>query len=249
MSDSFVHRDRIAVVLVEPQNPGNIGMVCRAMMNTGLDELRLVNPCQYLHPEAHKFAVSAKDLLGRARVFSSLREALADTHHSVATTRRLGKYRREIFTPPEIVQKVLPDLGVHRVALVFGREDNGLTTEEVSLCRWHATIPTAGEYGSLNLSQAVLIFCYEFFKAGGMVLPAREREVAGVEEFEELMDHMEKSLLRIGYLNPQNPAHIMRSFRRLLARAEPDSREVALLRGMMSQIDWATTDFYGRKTP
>jgi len=82
-----------------------------------------------------------------------------------------------------------------------------------------------------------------------MVLPAREREVAGVEEFEELMDHMEKSLLRIGYLNPQNPAHIMRSFRRLLARAEPDSREVALLRGMMSQIDWATTDFYGRKTP
>jgi len=160
MSDSFVHRDRIAVVLVEPQNPGNIGMVCRAMMNTGLDELRLVNPCQYLHPEAHKFAVSAKDLLGRARVFSSLREALADTHHSVATTRRLGKYRREIFTPPEIVQKVLPDLGVHRVALVFGREDNGLTTEEVSLCRWHATIPTAGEYGSLNLSQAVLIFCY-----------------------------------------------------------------------------------------
>src|SRR6516164_2227650 len=121
MSDSFVHRDRIAVVLVEPQNPGNIGMVCRAMMNMGLDALRLVNPCQYLHPEAHKFAVSAKNLLGRAQVFSSLREALADTHHSVATTRRLGKYRREIFTPPEIVQKVLSDLGAHRVALVFGR--------------------------------------------------------------------------------------------------------------------------------
>lgn len=249
MSESYNQRDRIAVVLVEPQNPGNIGMVCRAMKNMGLEELRLVNPCQYLHPEAHKFAVSAKELLGKARVFSSLREALADTHHSVATTRRLGKYRREIFTPPEIAQKVLPDLGAHRIALVFGREDNGLTTDEVSLCRWHATIPTAEEYGSLNLSQAVLIFCYEFFKAGGAVLPATEREVASAADFEDLLEHMEKSLLRIGYLNPQNPAHIMRSFRRILARAELDSREVALIRGMMSQMDWATTDFYGRKTP
>jgi len=249
MAENFNYRDNIAVVLVEPQNPGNIGMVCRAMKNMGLGELRLVNPCAYLHPEAHKFAVSAKELLGKAKVYSSLREALADSHHSVATTRRHGKYRQEIFSPTEIVEKIVPDLGTHRAALVFGREDSGLTTDELSLCRWHATIPSSDDYGSLNLSQAVLIFCYEIFKAGGETLPVREREIADVAETEELLEHMERSLLRIGFLNPQNPAHIMRTFRRLFARAEPDSREVALLRGMMSQIDWATGDFSGRKTP
>lgn len=243
------YKDKIAVILVEPQNPGNVGMVCRAMKNMGLAELRLVNPCPYDHPEAHKFAVSAKDLLLAAKVFPALQDALADSPLSVATTRRHGKYRQEIFSPPEVVQKILPELGSHRAALVFGREDSGLTTDELSLCRWHATIPSADECGSLNLAQAVLVFCYELFKAGGDVYPVREREIAGVAETEELLRHMERSLLRIGFLNPQNPAHMMRTFRRLLARAEPDSREVAMLRGMMSQIDWATGEFSGRKTP
>ncbi|HEY6873418.1 MAG TPA: RNA methyltransferase [Geobacteraceae bacterium] len=240
-------RDKIAVVLVEPQNPGNIGMVCRAMKNMGLSALRLVNPCAYLHPEAHKFAVSAKELLGTARVFPSLKEALADSPLSVATTRRHGKYRQEIFTPEEVAQKIVPELCNFRAALVFGREDSGLTTDELSLCRWHATIPSSDEYGSLNLAQAVLVFCYEIFKNNAGHLPAREREIAGVAETEDLLKHMESTLLRIGFLNPQNPAHIMRTFRRLLARAEPDSREVAMLQGMMSQIDWAAGDFSGRK--
>ncbi len=238
MSEKLNIRDRIAVILVEPQNPGNIGMVCRAIKNMGLNELRLVNPCQYLHPEAHKFAVSAKDLLGEAKVFPSLKEALEDSPLSVATTRRHGKYRQEIYAPDEIARKLLPEIGSHRAALVFGREDNGLTTDELSLCRWHATIPSSGEYGSLNLAQAVLIFCYEIFKGTGEIHPVPEREIAGVAETEGLLEHMESTLLRIGFLNPQNPAHIMRTFRRLLARAEPDSREIAMLQGMMSQIDW-----------
>lgn len=249
MVDSSNIRNNIAVILVEPQNPGNIGMVCRAMKNMGLAELRLVNPCPYDHPEALKFAVSAKDLLSRAKVFPTLQEALVDSPLSVATTRRHGKYRQEIFSPSEVVQKILPELGRHRAALVFGREDSGLTTDELSLCRWHATIPSADECGSLNLAQAVLIFCYELFTAGSDCYPVRERELAKVAETEALLQHMEQSLLRIGFLNPQNPAHMMRTFRRLIARAEPDSREVAMLRGMMSQIDWATGDFSGRKTP
>lgn len=243
------YRDKISIVLVEPQNPGNIGMVCRAMKNMGLADLRLVNPCQHIHPEAHKFAVSAKELLHRAKVFPSLTAALADSPLSVATTRRHGKYRQEIYAPDEVVRKIFPDLASHRAAFVFGREDSGLTTDELSLCRWHATIASSDEYGSLNLAQAVLVFCYEIFRASGEVRPVRERAIAGVEETEELLEHMERSLLRIGYLNPQNPAHIMRAFRRLIARAEPDSREIALLQGMMSQIDWATGDFAGRKTP
>jgi tRNA/rRNA methyltransferase len=242
--------DAVSIVLVEPQNPGNIGMVCRAMKNMGLRELRLVNPCDRFHPEALKFAVSARDLLEGAVLYSSLSDALADSPLSVGATRRHGKYRPEIFAPESIARKILPELGRYRAALVFGREDNGLTTDELSLCRWHATIATSPDYGSLNLAQSVLIFCYELFKGTGAVQPGcGPRELADGAEYEELFRHMESSLVRIGYLNPQNPAHIMRTFRRLFARAELDSREVAVLRGMMSQIDWAADNFSGRKTP
>jgi tRNA/rRNA methyltransferase len=240
-------KDKIAIVLVEPQNPGNVGMVCRAMKNMGLAELRLVNPCRIDHPEALKFAVSAKDLLERAQLFGSLQEALADSPLSVATTRRHGKYRREIYSPAEIAGKISPELEKNRAALVFGREDSGLTTDELSLCRWHATIPTADEYGSLNLAQAVLIFCYELFRGEGGNLPGEVRELAGAAETEELFVHMERTLLRIGFLNPQNPAHIMRTLRRIFARAELDTRETGVLRGMMAQIDWAAAEFRGKK--
>jgi len=234
--------DRISIVLVEPQSPGNVGMVCRAMKNMGLADLRLVKGCRTDHREARKFAVSARDLLDNARLFDSLEDALADREITVATTRRHGKYRNEMFTPREVAQEIRSAIGDNRAALVFGREDNGLTTDELSLCRWNATIPTSEEYGSLNLAQAVLIFCYELFLGFGDNTQDRSRSVASVLEMEMLYGHMENSLLRIGFLNPQNPAHVMRSLRRIFARAGLDSREVAIIRGMMSQIDWAATN-------
>lgn len=240
--------ERIAVVLVEPQSPGNVGMVCRAMKNFGLADLRLVNPCALDHPEALKFAVSAKELLSTARIFSSLAEAIEDAPLSVATTRRHGKYRQEIYTPTEIVSMIDPQLSTNRAALVFGREDSGLTTDEVALCRWQATIPTADEYGSLNLSQAVLLFCYELHK--GLLQVRSEsivRELAPTAIIEPLYEQMETVLLKIGFLKPENPAHLMRSFRRIFARAELDSREVSILRGMFSQVDWAADTFQGKK--
>ena len=237
----------LTIVLVEPQNPGNIGMVCRAMKNMGLTRLRLVNPCRVDHPEAVKFAVSAKHLLGEAEIFPTLAGALADLPLSVATTRRHGKYRQEIYTPDEISMKIRQDDGVNGAAVVFGREDSGLTTDEVSLCRWQATIPTGDEFGSLNLAQAVLIFCYEFFKSGGGTVQRQGRELAAGSDLEILFDQMEKSLLRIGFLNPQNPSHMMRTMRRIFNRAELDGREVSALRGMLSQIDWAASEFEGKK--
>jgi tRNA/rRNA methyltransferase len=239
---------RISVVLVGTQSPGNIGMVCRAMKNMGLADLRLVNPCRVDHPDASMFAVSAKDLLEKARIFSSLEEAIADCEFSVATTRRHGKYRNEIITPGQVVARFAGCAPQSRLALVFGREDSGLTTDEVALCRWQATIETADEYGSLNLSQAVLIFCYEFLK-GAVPAPADKpaRELAGSASLEPLYTQMEKTFLRIGYLNPQNPDHMMRSLRRIFSRAELDEREVSALRGLLSQVDWAASDFKGKK--
>jgi len=237
----------ISIILVEPQSPGNVGMVCRAMKNMGLSRLRLVNPCSITHPEALMFAVSAKDLLEQAEIFPTLEAALADTPLSVATTRRHGKYRQEIWSPQEIVARISADAGTNRAALVFGREDSGLTTDEVALCRWQATIPTAEEYGSLNLAQAVLIFCYELFGGFNPVINQESRELAEGEALESMYVQMERVLLKVGFLNPENPAHLMRSLRRIFARAELDSREVAIVRGMMSQIDWAAGEYKGKK--
>jgi tRNA/rRNA methyltransferase len=239
--------DNISIVLVEPQHPGNVGMVCRAMKNMGLTRLRVVKGCRIDHPDAVKFAVSARDLIGTAERFGTLADALADTEISIATTRRHGKYRQEVMMAGEAAERLLPHLGTHRVALVFGREDSGLTTEEVSLCRWNATIPTGDEYGSLNLAQAVLIFCYEIFSRSGEFALEEVRSLAKGAELETCFVQMEEVLLKIGFLNPQNPAHIMRSLRRIFFRSEMDSREVAIIRGMLTQIDWASGNFEGKK--
>jgi tRNA/rRNA methyltransferase len=234
------------IILVEPQSPGNIGMVCRAMKNMGLSRLRLVNGCDHQHPEALMFAVSAKDLLEQAESYGSLSDALADITISIATTRRSGKYRQELLSPPQAAQTLLHETG--STALVFGREDHGLSTTDLSLCTLQATIPSSSEYGSLNLAQAVLIFCYELFNAASAETsgtPLRTPAPSG--EIEPLFSHMEATLLRIGHLNPQNPDHIMRSLRRMFFRAGLDSREISILRGMFSQIDWAAGDFNDRK--
>lgn len=235
----------IAIILVEPQFPGNIGMVCRAMKNMGLSQLRLVAGCNHLDSEAFKFAVAAGDLLEQADCYKSLTEALADITTSIATTRRSGKYRQELLTPPQAAQALLQQSGT--TALVFGREDHGLSTADLSLCTLQATIPSSVELGSLNLAQAVLIFCYELFNTTvhNPATPLRTPVASG--DLEPLFGHMSATLQRIGYLNPQNPEHIMRTLRRILFRAELDQRELAVLRGMFSQIDWASGNFSERK--
>ncbi|MGA7826176.1 MAG: RNA methyltransferase [Geobacteraceae bacterium] len=248
MSESILV-DKICIVLVEPQTPGNVGMVCRAMKNMGLRHLRLVKGCRTDHTEARRLAVSARDLLDGAVRFESLEDALADIEISVATTRRTGKYRQEIMEPAELVAKLGEKLGSGRVALVFGREDNGLSTDELALCRWQATIPTSGEYGSLNLAQAVLLFCYEVSRGVMPAVPVPSREMATNGEMEELYQHMEKTLLEIGFLDSANPKHLMRTLRRILSRAELDLREISVLRGMMSQMEWATDALKRKELP
>jgi len=240
--------DNIAVVLVEPQSPGNIGMVCRAMKNMGLSRLRLVKGCDRFHPESLKFAVAAKDLLEQAELFDDLASALADCTLTVGTTRRHGKYRQEILSPYDVAGLLKREAGPGtRAAIVFGREDSGLTTDELSLCRWHATIPSTAEYGSLNLSQAVLIFCYELGKAADSPGGGRLEKLAASADMESMFSQMDACLQKIGFLNEQNPGHIMRSLRRIFFRSELDIREVAILRGMLTQIDWASSGFDGRK--
>lgn len=240
-----------SVILVEPQHPGNIGMVCRAMANFGLHDLRLVNPCPHLHPEAAKFAVFAKPLLGKARLFDDLPSALADLSITCATTRRLGRLRGQLLDIAALPPLFAPLAPPERVGIVFGREDAGLTTDEVALCRHAITIPTTAQEGSLNLAQAVLVTLYELCRperpAPSSIGVEPAPELPPQAEFDGLFSQMEEVLDRIAFLNPAKPQAAMNTLRQLVHRATPDRRELALLRGVWAQLASSINDWRGRR--
>jgi len=232
--------DKFSVVLVEPQGAMNIGSVCRVMMNFGFSDLRLVNPqADYLSKPALDMAVKAKVLLHDASIYPSLANALSDCHMVIGTTRRYGKYRDD-FIYPEDIDKVTAHLDASsHVALVFGREDSGLTTAELDLCRQFLTIPTDDHYSSMNLAQAVSVCLYELSKSQLFAKKnAGEKKLADSETVESMFQHMRKTLTAIEYLDQQNPDHILRTFRRIFGRAGLDERETRILRGLWNRIDW-----------
>jgi len=232
--------DNLSVILVESRGERNIGSVARAMANFGVSDLRLVAPkVDHLDDEARKMAVKASVLLEQATLYPDLRAALHDCRYAYATTRRFGKYRVDFLHPDQAAAELLPMLDSGRVALVFGREDKGLKTEELDLCQRLITIPTGGSIASMNLAQSVVICLYEVARKFGAACgkQPKGRQLATVEQLEVLYSHMRETLLGISYLNPQNPEHIMRSYRQMLGRAGLDERDVRILRGLLSEID------------
>lgn len=230
-----------AVVLVEPQGPLNIGAVCRAMANFGFHDLRLVNPqTDHLSEESRLMAVKAGSILEQARVYPDLGQALADTSYAFATTRRFGRYRED-FVDPSQVGEVLTELDTSApAALVFGREDRGLLTEELDLCQRFITIPTSDELPSMNLAQAVCLCVYELAgaRARSEGKTTGARKFANNETIEAMFTHMRTTLTRAGYLDESNPDHILRSFRRIFGKNGLTERDVRILRGLWSRIDW-----------
>lgn len=237
----------LSIILCEPQQPGNIGSVARAMANFGVSDLRLVNPCSHLHPEAHKFAVAAKHLLGSAKIYSDLASAVADLQCTIATTRRQGRLRGNLLDSTEVPALVGNLPAGTRFGLIFGREDCGLSSQDVALCSYAATVVTTEANGSLNLAQAVLLFLYELARQpqAGQTEEGRERPEQG--EVEGLFGQMERVLSRIAFLNVKKPEAVMNSLRQIHQRASLDRGELQLLRGMWSQIAWSVRDWQGRK--
>ncbi|HEQ60733.1 MAG TPA: RNA methyltransferase [Firmicutes bacterium] len=229
------------VVLVGPQNAANIGAVARAMLNMGLERLVLVAPvCDPRAPEAERMARDARPLLEKAVVVETIEEALAECHYAVGTTARQGKRRDAALTvrqaAPELIGKACKG---HRIALVFGPEDRGLSAAHLARCQEGITIPTAG-FKSLNLAQAVMIVAYELLLAAGESCVRKEpQRAAPLGRQEALLQDLQKVLLEIGYLDAQNPEHLMLDLRRLFGRAGLSEREVNILRGMVRQIRWA----------
>jgi len=229
---------RVRVVLVEPQEPMNVGAVARAMRNFGLARLYLVNPAPRVGPpwarEAYWLAVHAEEILDRAVAVDSLMEALADVELVVATTGR----PRELYPAPvvrawEVPARVLSVEG--EVALVFGRETFGLTNEELALAHVIGTIPTAPEQPSLNLAQAVVVFAYELFKAvvGEGRFP--REELAQVAAFEAFFEDLGRYVLEIGFTDQNRFPHAMRRLRRIFHKARLTPGEVQMLRGLLHQ--------------
>ena len=233
--------DNISIVLVEPQGPINVGSVCRAMMNFGFFDLRLVNPCAaYRSLDARRMALKAEKILNHAPVFSSLQEALADCHLAFGTTRRFGKYREDCLTPKQSAVHAHAQSADSRVAFVFGREDRGLHTSELDLCQFFVTIGTDSAYPSMNLSHAVTLFLYELRQAGtdAGIISGDSQMPAPARDVENMFQHMRRTLLTADYSDPQNPDHILRAFRRLFGRTGLSDREVRILQGLWSRIDW-----------
>jgi tRNA/rRNA methyltransferase len=231
----------IRIILVEPQGPINVGSICRLMMNFGLSSLCLVNPCEdYRSLASRRMALKAESFLNQAAVFPTLEAALADCHLAFGTTRRFGKYRDYFLTPEQSAVQALSQPTGTTVAFVFGREDRGLHTSELDLCHAFVTIPTDPNYPSMNLSHAVALVLYELRKKALMdqTITNGNRVQAQARDVENMFQHMRRTLLAAEYLDPQNPDHILRAFRRLFGRSGLDDREVRILRGLWSRIDW-----------
>lgn len=238
---------QVAIVLCEPQHPGNIGAVARAMGNFGLTDLRLVNPCDHRAPDARKFAVGSAHLLDEARLYPDLPAALADRQLTVATTRRQGRLRGTLLDStelPTLLGKLPFEAGV---GLVFGREDRGLSSDEVSRCSHAAAVTTTCSSGSLNLGQAVLLFLYELARQPQTAAAEEPGDLPPQSEMESMFAQMDSVLERIAFLNPSRPEAVLHRLRQIISRARPDREEVALLRGMWSQLTWSINDWRGRK--
>ena len=233
--------DHISIVLVEPQHSGNIGAVARAMKNMALSRLVLVNPVDHLALEARMMAMHAFDILQRARVVGTLPEAVADAGYVMGTTRRLGKARQASLTSRGMAPLLLELAASNPLAIVFGRENSGLTNAELGQCHELVTIPAHPVFGSMNLAQAVLLVCYELYVASATPPPSTPPQLATVEELERLYARMREVLHRIGFLHGSHPDRMMGYFRRFFARHGLKSRDVNVFLGVFRQIEWYIT--------
>ncbi|XOZ34356.1 tRNA (cytosine(32)/uridine(32)-2'-O)-methyltransferase TrmJ [Halomonadaceae bacterium KBTZ08] len=243
----------LRVVLVEPSHPGNIGAVARAMKNMGVAELVLVSPASFPDEEARVRASGADDVLERARVVEGLGEAIADCVEVIGTSARSRSLTWPILNPRDCGARVLSQGRAGPVALVFGREDNGLSNEELWRCHYNVQIPADPQFSSLNLAMAVQVMLYEvrmqsLFDAPGATDPhwqstespadaGWDELPATAEDMERLMGHLEQTLTTTGFHDPERPRQLMVRMRRLFQRAHPDRMEMNILRGILTSVD------------
>ncbi|HEX2191239.1 MAG TPA: TrmJ/YjtD family RNA methyltransferase [Longimicrobiaceae bacterium] len=239
--------DGIVVVLWQTQDRVNVAGTIRAMKNFGLRNLRLVAPAEWDPWRIEGIAHDTQDLIQATRIFDTLEEALADCAYVVGMTARARRAKRAVGRPREVAPELLERAAdavrgaAGPVAVLFGREDKGLSNEALDLCHRTVIIPTSPEYSSLNLAQAVLTMAYELWmEAEGRMQPFRDpRHVsppAPVEQLELLFADVERALWAVDFFKSRQTETVMRTLREVARRAELDTREATFLRAMAIEV-------------
>ena len=235
--------DATRIVLVNTTHPGNIGGVARAMKNMGLSQLYLVAPKEYPSDRALWRAANAVDVLEKAIVVEEFDQAIADCGLVVGTSARERRIPWPLLTPRECGDRCYSEAAIHPVALVFGREDRGLTNEELHKCHYHVHIPSNPEYSSLNLAAAVQVVAYEVRMS---CLNAEQGKPVHFDDWdmppanhralEHYFLHLQQTLEKLGFWDPDNPRQTMTRLRRLYTRIRLDEMELSILRGVLTSI-------------
>mgnify|MGYP001268921793 FL=1 len=235
--------DRIRMVLVNTTHPGNIGASARALKNMGLSRLVLVDPLEYPSERAIWRAANALDVMDKIQVVETLDEAVADCALVIGTSARGRRIPWPLLTPRECGDRVWAEAAQHEVAIVFGREDRGLTNEELQKCHFHVHIPANPEYSALNVAAALQVIAYEIRMSAlqaenGAPVHFDDWDMppARHEDVEMYFTHLDETLTRLGFLTADNPRQTMTRLRRLYNRVRLDQMELGILRGMLTSV-------------
>ena len=229
----------VRIVLIGTSHTGNIGSTARAMKTMGLSDFYLVDPVSPPDGKSSALAAGAGDVLANAKIVDSVAEAVKDCSLIVGTSARSRTLPWPMLTPRECGVQMVQEAKSGPVALVFGRENNGLSNDELQLCHFHVCIPANPEYSSLNLAAAVQTLCYEI-RMGFLAqdtYPVVEQEYPLSEDLERFYQHLEQTLTDTGFIVQNHPGVVMTKLRRMVNRARPESQELNILRGILSAID------------
>jgi tRNA (cytidine32/uridine32-2'-O)-methyltransferase len=230
----------IQIVLVETSHPGNIGSVARAMKNMGLAKLALINPKKFPHQDATALAGNATDLLDNAQVFDSIQTAVKGSKVIYATSARDRTIEWPILSAKDAAEEIQDLVNNNiEVSIIFGREDRGLTNEELQLANKHLIIPAHPDYPVLNIAMSTQVICYEIYQA------AQNHSIESWQDFPEytseelnhLIQHFNETVQALDLVDPKNPKQIMTRMERMFRRLYPDQMEGNFLRGFLKAIN------------
>ena len=231
--------EQFRIVLVNTSHTGNIGSVARAMKTMGLSHLYLVDPVSPPDGKASALAAGATDILANAVTVDTLDEAIKDCGLVVGTSARNRTWSWPMLDPRECAKKMLGEAPKHPVALVFGRENNGLSNEELQQCHFHVCLPANPEYSSLNLAMAVQTLCYEIrmtWLENQEQFEEIEQDYPLSEDLEGFYTHLEETLLETGFIVKAHPGQVMMKLRRMFNRTRVEKQELNILRGILSSV-------------
>ena len=230
----------VQIVLVETSHPGNIGSVARAMKNMGLANLALINPKKFPHQDATALAGNATDVLENAKIFPSIQEAVKDSKAIYATSARDRTIEWPTLTGRdgalEMQELVLNEI---QVSILFGREDRGLTNEELQLANKHLIIPAHPQYPVLNIAMSAQVVCYELYQSAqnNSVESWQDFPEYTSEELNNLIEHFNETVEALELVDPKNPKQIMTRMERMFRRLYPDQMEGNFLRGFLKAVN------------